>query len=537
MRLLRPSFSGTFRPKKLLDKVALVIMILVIAQMIALGAVFSGMIYEIVEQQTQQRALQAAKHVALLPELKILVNTSLQVDSLSVLAESIRLEAEATQIVITDRDGLQLFNTDTSKIGSLFLRPEDSRALRHGRAYISKSRGPQGAVISGHAPILDDDLNPIGMVSVSYRVANILQLTNRYLEKELFYIWSFITFGLIAAIFIARGVKHATFGLEPQEIANLFQEREAIIASIREGIVATDAQGKITLLNDTADKVLGEASIGQPLNEVLPDVDLARAFNTGEPGVNIETPVQGTDMIVNLVPIRHGDKIRGAVATFRPKDEIDLMARELSQIQSYSDMLRAQTHEYSNRLHAIVGMIQMEAYDDVLDFIAEETTGHRTLIRQLIESVPDSTLSSFLIGTYIHAMELKIDFIIDPETHLVDLPKWLNCHQLVTILGNVLNNAFDASMGSGKDPRVRLFMSDYGYDLIFEIEDSGSGVPEHLREAIFNKGISTKPGGHRGYGLHLVKRTLQKIGGGISIQHSELGGALFVIEIPKRKTT
>ncbi len=536
MSLLRSPLSERFKPQKLLDKVTLVIMVLVIVQMISLGAVFSNMIYEIVEQQTQQRALEAAQHIALIPELQVRVRTSPQSEFLTLLAESIRQEAEATQIVVTDRHGIQIFNTDSEKIGSRYLQPEDSRALRHGRSYVSKSHGRQGAIISGHAPILDAELNPIGMVSVSYRVANVLQLTNRYLEKELFYIWIFITLGLIAAILIARAVKHATFGLEPQEIATLFQEREAIIASIREGIVATDAQGKITLLNETARKSLGETAIGRPIERLLPDLDLAAVFHNGAAGENIEAPIQGTEMIVNLVPIQYANKIKGTVATFRPKDEVDLMARELSQIQSYSEMLRAQTHEYSNRLHAIVGMIQMEAYDDVLDFIAEETTGHRNLIRQLIESVPDSTLSSFLIGSYMHAMELKIDFVIDPETHLVHLPEWLSCHQLVTILGNVLNNAFDAALGGESPPKVKLFMSDYGNDLIFEVEDSGPGIPEQFRHKMFDRGVSTKPGGHRGYGLHLVKKTLQKIDGGISIQHSELGGALFVIEIPKRKT-
>ena len=524
------------KPGKLLDKVTMVIMILVIIQMIALGAIFSNIIYEIVEKQTQRRALQAAKHVALIPEIKVLVKSSLSIDSLSMLAESIRLEADATRIVITDKHGIQLFNTQTEEIGSVFLAPQESRALRHGRPYTSKNVTDNGSIISGHAPILDADINPIGMVSVSYQVANIQQLTHPYLEKELFYIWVFITLGLIAAIYIARGVKRATFGLEPQEIAGLFQERDAIIASIREGIVATDAQGVITLLNQAAREKLDEGFIGQPIREILPDIDLSAVLDTGQPRLNMEVPIQGMDMTVNIVPILHQEEVRGAVTTFRPKDEVDLMARELSQVKSYSDMLRAQTHEYSNRLHAIVGMVQMEAYGDVLDFIAEETTGHRMLIRQLTESVPDTTMSSFLIGTYMHALESKIEFIIDPETHLLDLPKWLDRHQLVTILGNVLNNAFEASLDGTRPHRVSLFMSDYGNDLIFEIEDSGPGIDKEQMEKIFQKGVSTKAGRQRGYGLYLVQNGLRRIGGGISIQKSALGGALFIIEIPKRKS-
>lgn len=534
MKMNYPTIGQKLKPKKLLDSVALVVMALVVFQMVAIGVIFSRMIYEIVEQQTEKRALQAAKHIALIPELKNVVQISDEYGTLQPLAESIRLEAEATLVVITDRHGIQISNTDSSQIGLLFITPEESRALRHGRPYLSKDLSPEGAIISGNAPIFDSNFDIIGMVSVGYLVENVRQVTQSYLEKELFYIWFFITLGLAVAILIAHGVKKATFGLEPQEIANLFQEREAIIASIREGIIATDNEGVVTMLNQTAKEQLGSELLNEPLSRCFPEIDFSSVLNQGEQILNREIISAGTEMIFNMVPIIHNDEIRGGVATYRRKDEIDLIARELSQVQAYSDMLRAQTHEYSNRLHAIVGMVQMEAYDEVLDFIAEETTGHRLLIRQLTEAVPDPILSSFLIGKYMHALELKVDFTIDQESRMIDIPNNLNRHQLVTILGNVINNAFDAALAGEHPPRINLFMTDFGNDLIFEIEDSGHGVPESMVETIFDKGISTKSGEKRGYGLHLVKSSLQAMNGGISVQQSELGGALFIIEIPKQ---
>lgn len=521
-----------FKPKRLLDSVALVIMALVVVQMVALGAIFSRIIFEIVEQQTGKRALQAAKYVALIPELKKVVEQGDEFGALHTLAESIRLEAEATRIVITNRDAIQLFNTDPKQIGTRYLPPTESRALRHGRPYISKR---VGAIISGNAPIFNSELDIIGMVSVGYPVANVHQLTQGYLEKELFYLWLFITLGLAAAILIAQGVKRATLGLEPQEIANLFEEREAIIASIREGLIATDAQGTITLLNQAARDQLGEEPLHQPIKKIFPQLDISPVFTSGEQILNLEISFLGTEMIFNMVPIQHATVFHGAVATFRRKDEIDLMARELSQVQTYSDMLRAQTHEYSNRLHAIVGMVQMEEYDEMLDFIAEETTGHRLLIRQLTETIPDPILSSFLIGKYMHAQELKVDFSIDSESHMVNIPDQLNRHRLVTILGNLLNNAFDAALTNKTNPQVKIFMTDFGNDLIFEIEDSGSGVPKNIQETIFEKGVTTKTGEKRGYGLHLVKNSLMSMNGGVSVQCGGLGGALFVVEIPKGK--
>lgn len=537
MKQITLSLFQRFKPKKLLDSVALMVMALVIVQMISIGIIFSWMIYDIVEQQTEKRALQAARHIALtLPaELKQMVQISDEYGILQPLAESIRLETEATLVIITDRNGMQVSNTDRAQIGTFLVAPEESRALRFGRPYLSKTHNSDGEIISGNAPIFNDTLDIIGMVSVGYLVENVRQVTQVYLQKELFYIWVFITLGLAVAILIAHGVKKATLGLEPKEIANLFQERETLIASIREGIVATDSIGIITLLNNTAQEQFGEARIQQPINSLFPGIDFSPVFSAGQQMINYEIVIQGVNIVFNMVPILRDDVIHGAVLTFRRKDEIDLISHELSQVQAYSNMLRAQTHEYSNRLHAIVGMVQMEAYEEVLDFINEETTGQRRLIRLLTESIPDPIVSSFLIGKYMHALEVKVELRIDPESHMVDIPNDVDRHQLVTILGNVINNAIDAALAGDGPARVNLFLSDYGDDLIFEIEDSGHGVPDNMVETIFQKGVSGKIGENRGYGLHLVKTALHAMNGGISVLRSDLGGALFVIEIPKNK--
>lgn len=523
------------KPRRLIDSVALVVIILIVFQLLSIGVLFSRMIYDIIEHQTEKRALQAAKQIALIPELKLIVMTMDEFGTLQNLTEDIRLNAEAKTIIITDRNGIQVSNTDKQKIGSLLVDPHESRALRHGRPYLSKSSSEEGEIISGNAPIFNNNFDIIGMVSVGYLVENVRQVTQSYLEKELFYIWVFITLGLMAAILIARGVKKATLGLEPDEIANLFQEREAIIASIREGIIATDELGTITLLNQAAANQLSNSVLGRPVADLFTQVDFATIFDRGDSILNQEISIRGSDIIFSMVPIVHEDQIRGAVATFRRKDEIDLIAKELTQVQTYSDMLRAQTHEYNNRLHAIVGMLQMEAYEEVLDFIAEETTGHRLLVRFLTEAIPDPTLSSFLIGKYMHASELKVDFTIDRESRMLDIPDDLNRNQLVTILGNILNNAFEAALSGPGKPRVNLFLSDFGNDLIFEVADSGPGIPQNMVDSIFEKGVSGKEGTNRGYGLYLVQSTLRSLNGGISIQSSDLGGTLFIIEIPKER--
>jgi sensor histidine kinase regulating citrate/malate metabolism len=200
-------------------------------------------------------------------------------------------------------------------------------------------------------------------------------------------------------------------------------------------------------------------------------------------------------------------------------------------------MLRAQTHEYANNLHTIVGLIQIGAYEEVLQFIADETKGHRKLIRFLAEKLPDRILSSMIIGKYMHASEQKVSFTIDPESRMIDIPGNLDRHTLSTAIGNIIDNAIEAA-GVGHEPAaVMLFMSDFGTDLLFEVEDSGPGIPEEMIDTIYEKGVSTKLGTQRGYGLYLAKKSIDTLGGLIEVIQAEAGGTRFEIIIPKERYT
>jgi sensor histidine kinase regulating citrate/malate metabolism len=240
----------------------------------------------------------------------------------------------------------------------------------------------------------------------------------------------------------------------------------------------------------------------------------------------------GVVLLCNILPLNFENTIQGVVVTFRKKDEIAEITRELSQTTRYSEILRAQTHEYANRLHAIAGMIQIKDYDAVLDFIVSETIDHKIIVRTLTDTVDDPALRSLLIGKYMHAKELKIDFSIDPESSMKSIPQSISRHQLITILGNLIENGFDATKRSDNRPKVLLSMSDFG-DLIFEVEDSGPGIAPELGEKIFQRGVSSKTEADHGVGLYLVHQALLGMNGSVSIEKSDLGGARFVVIIPK----
>ncbi|MFC6671812.1 sensor histidine kinase [Marinobacterium aestuariivivens] len=340
---------------------------------------------------------------------------------------------------------------------------------------------------------------------------------------------------ILLAVWISHRFKSAIFGLEPHQIARLFEERNATLESVREGIIAVNTEGRITTFNKAAARTLGLAASeplsGRPIQEVLPDSRLPDLLVTGKPEFDRELTLKGQTLIVNRIPIRDGHQVIGGVASFRRKDELDQVSRQLTQIQQYAETLRSQAHEYANKLHTIAGLIQIGATDRALEIIGQETREHQELLRWLVDSVTEPVLSGCLLGKYNRAHELGLRLIIDPDSHMGALPAHIAPERIVTLLGNLLDNAFEATLAAG-GRQVQLSMTDLGRELIFEIEDEGLGVPESEREQIFERGHSSKARG-RGIGLHLVRQTLAQLGGEITVSEAGTGGARFTAYIPK----
>jgi sensor histidine kinase regulating citrate/malate metabolism len=349
-----------------------------------------------------------------------------------------------------------------------------------------------------------------------------------------------VIFGVLAAVLLARSFKRAIFGLEPHQIGRMFEERSAILGSIREGIVAINKDGYITMINQAARKTLGLRLdydyLHQPIEKVVPETGILDVLRTGESQLDMEHRVGDKEIVVNRIPIWHDDKVMGVVSSFREKDEIDTLARELSQVQGYSEMLRHQAHEYSNKLHTISGLIQLEAYDKAIELIGSETSGYQELLQFLVSAVPDPLVAGCILGKYSRAKELNIQLNVDRHSNFTDVPEWINKEKLVTVLGNLLDNAYQAVTPLAEDKRVvNLSLTDLGNDLIFEVEDSGKGLDDDIAEHIFEKGVSTSDKKGKGLGLYLVKNVLSYINGHITVDKSGLGGMLFTVYISKRQ--
>jgi two-component system CitB family sensor kinase len=208
-----------------------------------------------------------------------------------------------------------------------------------------------------------------------------------------------------------------------------------------------------------------------------------------------------------------------------------MVSRQLTRIRQYAETLRSQAHEYANKLHTIAGLIQLDRNDEALELIGQETRDHQALLRWLVDSVDDPVVSGCLLGKFNRAHELGLRLEVDPDSQLGPLPAGITPERLVTLIGNLLDNAFDATLSTNGDT-VTLSMTDIGQDLIIEVEDQGPGIADEDRPHLFDKGFSRKAQG-RGIGLHLVKEGVSQLGGEIVVENRSDGGARFTLYLPK----
>ncbi|NDI37124.1 ATP-binding protein [Chengkuizengella sediminis] len=525
------------KPLKLQTKMALLILTLLVFVIVILSSVFAYFISNSLEDQIGSRALNIAKTVAIMPEIREGFKSEAPSSIIQPLAEEVRIQTGAEFVVVGNINSVRYSHPVKERIGQTMVGGDNDRALLEGESYTSKATGTLGPSLRGKTPIYDEAGEIIGIVSVGFLIEDIELILYSYQMKVLLLTIFVSLIGIIGALYIAKGFKKAIFGLEPREIASLFLEKNAILESIHEGIIAINADGNITLVNQKAYQIINkhpsENIIGKNILEILPHTKMLDVLHTKTSQFNQELKIGANDIIANRVPIFDKNQIVGVVSSFRNKTEIDQLTNELSQAQSYAEALRAQTHEYSNKLYTISGLIQLASYQEAIDFITKETTDHQNLVEFLMSAIPDTMIAALLLGKYNLAHELKIEMIIDNESSMKDIPHELNREKIVTIIGNLIDNAFEATKANDKNKTIKIFMTDIGTDLIFEVEDSGLGINELDIPYIFQKGFSTKQGEDRGIGLYLVDNAVKYLNGYITTSKSELGGAVFTVALPK----
>lgn len=501
---------------------------------IFLTGMYSYFESEQTENHMGQLALQVATTVSLMPGIKEAFSLNDPSKVIQPIAEKIREEVGAEFIVVGNRDSIRYAHPDSRKIGKKMVGGDNRKALVEGKYYTSKAIGSLGPSLRGKAPIFDDNGNIIGIVSVGFLIEDIkATIMSKWTKISIFSLIA-LCMGAFGAVLLARNIRKDTLGLEPHQIASLYRERNAILLSIKEGIIAIDEKGCITMLNNSAKDMLGltDEAMNQPIERIFPNTKMYRVLKSGINDKDQEMVLMDRAVIVNRIPIVEKDQVVGVVASFRDKTEFKEMINTLSEVRKYSEELRAQTHEYTNKLYVISGLLQLGEYQEAIDLIQLESKNHQNQNRILFEQIHDRKVQAILLGKIGKASEKKIIFTIDENSSLNPLPEHIDISKLVMILGNIIDNAFEAVYQS-ETKEVTFFATDMGNDVVFEIVDSGNGIDSSNFAEIFNRGYSTKRGIDRGYGLATVKEVVNELGGHIEVQNQKVGGAIFSIYIPK----
>ncbi|MFC7442795.1 ATP-binding protein [Laceyella putida] len=520
------------------------ISILLCSVVALLGIVFYVLALEQVEAQVGKRALGIAKTVAQMKEIREAFAAEEPWRVIQPQAERIRRETGAVFIVVGNREQIRYSHPNPQMIGKKMLGGDSDRALRKGEAYVSKAVGSMGASIRGKAPIRDDTGRIIGLVSVGILLSDVERMTSDYLSQFVWLALLALGVGIVGAKRLAARLKRSILGLEPEEISQMYQERHALIESVLEGFVMINQKKEISLMNQAALHILEKERdgswLGQPIDRVFPDLRLGHVLHTGVAELDRELVVEGKELVLNRFPIHDKGNVVGAVASFRLKSELDQLNQQLSQVKQVVEAMRAQTHEFHNTLYTLSGLIQLGSYQEALDLIGEKSCANQSHIERTLHQIPDPWLGAVLLGFYHRAAEMKINLTIDEESELTDpLPAVIPRSSLISILGNLISNALEAVEAQPPERRhVRLFFTDMGDSLLFEVEDAGHGIAEEELALIFQQGYSTKPVSHpgeRGYGLATVEQLTAECGGYVTVEKGEWGGAVFTVVLPKER--
>ncbi|MED1408629.1 sensor histidine kinase [Bacillus paramycoides] len=493
-----------------------------------------------VERTTEDSQAEKAKTIA-----RIVADDSIVIDGLAgkvdtaliqVYTNKILKSTDVQFIVVMDMNGIRKSHPNPQKIGHHFIGGDEGPVLK-GNEHVSLAEGTLGISMRVFVPVFSETGEQLGAVAVGISADNVKERVRE--SRHIIYIGVGVgvLVGIIGAILLARHIKKSLFGLEPHRIAKILEERNTMLLSVKEGIIAVDKEANVTLINNEAKRLfkksgLEEDFIGKDVELYMPNSRIKEVLQTGEVQLNEEQNIYGITIVTNRVPLYVKGEIVGAIATFRDKTEIRKLAEELTGIRLYAEALRAQSHEFMNKMHVVLGLTHMKQYEELQKYVSSMVSEHQYEIGGVMKKIKSPVFAGFLLGKLSYAREKNIKLIISEDSYLPEIYDERIIHELITIVGNLIDNALDAVTNCEKK-QVEVGIQ-YGDTLIITVHDTGKGIQEDEMDALFIKGYSTK-GDNRGYGLHLVKESIQRINGEIHI-HSLVGeGTTITIEIPKSR--
>jgi two-component system CitB family sensor kinase len=509
----------------------LVIQFVIIALVLSVAAIaFAKQIQATIEEQYGLKSLAVAESVAAMPIVRDNVEDPDSPALLQPVAEAVRTATDVSFVVIADANGVRRTHPSPERIG-LVVSTDPSETLA-GISAIYTQTGTLGRSVRGKAPILDEDGRVVGLVSVGVLSVTVAAAFSERTPAALLGSAIAMALGALGAWYLARRIRRQTLGLEPADIAAILERREAMLLGIREGVVGLDAGGQVNLVNPEASRLLGitRDNLGDLLTDAVPSIALDRLLEEPVEYHDVELTISERALVANVMPVSVRGQHVGTVVTLRDRTDFESLVGELESVHGLVEALRAQAHEFSNTLHTISGLIELDRASEVVDLIEVQVDTHGRLTEAFESDLPDPLLVGLLIAKSAIAAERGIQFSV--EVTGLDDSILFGSRELITIIGNLVDNAFDSVAGPRNgEAHVGLSMSRIGDTLELSVTDNGPGFSPVVRASMFDEGFTTKEtDAHAGIGLSLVRESVATLSGSIQVEQQD--GAVFTVSVP-----
>ncbi|MTD14057.1 GHKL domain-containing protein [Nakamurella sp. YIM 132087] len=511
--------------------------VLLTVVVLAVGAIAFALERSRDRSHAEAQVLRAAQSIAADPVVMAGVAGSDPTAALQPYALWTMATVGADFIVIMTPDGIRWTHANPDVIGGRYLGTIEPAVA--GGTVVEQYTGTLGPSVRAVAPVIVDG-QVVALVSVGITLERLWTQLVRTLPTLALLLAGVLAIAATGAWWVARQVRRRTRDAAIGEIENALAAQEAVLQSLKEGLVALDDHGRIRWVNPAARTLLGlhGEDIGRPVAGTALQGTLAALLVSGRAAVDEPHLVGDTVLIVNQRSVRWGGRSFGTVATLRDHTELRSATDELASTKAFADSLAAQSHETANRLHTMVMLIETGRPEEALRYATEQIELSQRVTDEVTGQVDHPVLAALLIGKAAQAEERGAALDLRVEVELAGITGWLPDSDIVTVVGNLLDNAIEASTAGVTDQdvaRVRLTLTGGPGELGIVVEDNGPGIPDEDLEHVRERGWSTKGPRHgsgRGIGLALVDRATRRYHGTLQIDRGEWGGARFTVHLP-----